>query len=203
MLLVLDPITHLYTVDGVVRPGVNEILQAEGIVDFSSIPAERLTAAQNLGKAVHVACELWDKNDLDMKSVDLAIVPYLEAYIKFKRDLHVDVIVNEVSIYSKTWGFCGTLDKIVYADNILTLLDIKTSTTMNHATTLQTAAYKILYEETVGKKVIKQRWGLQLKPDATYRIEPYLGKSDETIFTSLVVVHTFKTRLFKKGETNG
>src|SRR5690348_16409857 len=82
--LLFEPDNHVYTVNGIVVPSVTQIL--EPLVDFSKIPAAVLEYAKLRGEAVHLACELYDQNDLDIDNLDTVIVPYLEAWIKFKAD---------------------------------------------------------------------------------------------------------------------
>lgn len=202
--------THEYIVEGIKRPSVTTILRQEGLIDFSMVPQKVLDAALKLGTAAHRACELWDKNNLDMDSLSLPLVPYLEAWKRFRSDFKAEVVHSELKVFSRRWGYCGTIDRVMaIGDHLkLHLIDIKTSTTMAAATALQTAGYKIAYEEKFSKqltgkehsRLISHRWGVQLKPDGTYHIEPYENKTDEQVFTALVLVNQFKRRnnLIKK-----
>src|SRR5690606_20318453 len=82
--LIFEPDNHEYRHRGVVVPSVTQILGS--LVDMSAIPQDKLEYARARGQAVHLACELYDQDDLDMASLDEVIVPYLEAWIKFKKE---------------------------------------------------------------------------------------------------------------------
>lgn len=173
---------------------VTEILKGAGLVDFSSVNETVLEAASNFGIAVHKATELWDKGTLDINSLSEPLIPYLEAWKKFRKDYNIDYKPEEIErkLYSKKWDFEGTPDrdpKEIKGEFVLP--DIKSSTTMLPSVAIQTAAYQALYEENFDYK-IKQRWGIQLLPDGTYKIHIYKNLSDNTIFFSALNVYRWK-----------
>lgn len=177
-------------------PRVTEVLRTEGISDFSHVPQDIMDRAQKFGNAVHKMTELWDKGILNIDILDKNLVPYLEAWKKFKTDYKIYIAPDddiEKHFVSKKWGFCGTPDRIVYVGQKLTLIDIKSSTSMYASTELQTAAYQILVEENSTCKV-NQRWGVQLKEDGSYKVEPYTEISDKTVFLSALNLYNWKKR---------
>lgn len=194
---------HEYFLDGVRIPGVSEILTGAGLVDLSQIRPDVLESARKFGKAVHTACELWDKNDLNIDILSAPLIPYLEAWKKFIADYDVVLGVSEKIVYSAKWRFAGTLDRLGFANNKLTLIDIKSGSTIQPATALQTAGYKIAYEEMTKLK-IKQRWIVQLNEDG-YKITECKEQSDESVFIGTMQVYQWlkKHNLLKGDEKNG
>lgn len=186
---------HDYVWEARKYPGVSKILQGAGLIDFSGIPEHILERARDFGQAVHRATELYDRQDLDMKSLSDPLVPFLDGWIKFKKDYGAEVVESELVVCSKTWGFGGTLDRILRIKGDLILPDIKSTRTIAPAGKLQLSAYKIGYEERTGKK-IKARWTVQLTGDAIgYRVVPYKNdREDQDDFLSALKVYNWKKR---------
>ena len=67
----------------------------------------------------------------------------------------------ERKIYSRRYGFAGTLDKIAVIDGQLCLIDWKTGNAVYPEHRLQTAAYAAAYTEETGQE-IKKRWIVRL-----------------------------------------
>jgi hypothetical protein len=76
---------------------------------------------------------------------------------------------------------------------VLTVIELKTVSSMNPTTALQTEAQRIAIEETYNIK-IKQRWGLQLIPGALPKLEPYIVLTDFTVWLSAVNFWHYKER---------
>jgi CRISPR/Cas system-associated exonuclease Cas4 (RecB family) len=174
---------------------VTEILRSEGFIDFSMVPAEIMERAQIFGTALHKATELWDKNDLDITTLSAPLIPYLEAWRKFIKDFNITIKPDEIErhLTSKKLGFQGTPDRFTVINGKITIVDLKSSTSMYPATEIQTAAYQILVEENTGLKV-SQRWGVQLTEKGTYKIEPYKDPTDRSVFLSALNIYNWKRR---------
>lgn len=176
-------------------PRVTGILKAEGFIDFSKVSPELMEAAQLFGTALHKATELWDKNDLDLSTLSAPLIPYLEGWRKFIKDFHIVIKPEEIErhLISKKWGFQGTPDRYPVIGGKVTIIDLKSSTSMYPSTAIQTAAYQILVEENTGL-IVKQRWGVQLNDKGTYKIEPYTSATDKSVFLSALNVFNWKAR---------
>lgn len=148
--------------------------------DYARVPKDVLEYKRMLGRSVHKAIEFFESGELDMDTVDDQVIPYMEAWQKFKADVPLRVYRSECLVYSPRYQYCGQFDLIVCKPK-LALIDIKCVVTMVPETALQTAAYAQAYLETYGEK-IDERAGLQLKPDGTYRLHPYKNKNDFAIF---------------------
>jgi len=186
---------HHYFADGKRTPGVNEILAEVGLIDFSGINARILDLACDLGTAAHQATALDDINDLDFDTLSPGLLPYVQAWQKFKADYKISFRREQIEqkLYSKKWGFCGTLDRLpVIIGGKLTLIDLKTSTAMQKYFRLTTAAYALLAEENFPKMKIRQRWGVQLLPTGRYKIHVYDDPRDKQYFLSALTLYQFK-----------
>ena len=189
--LIFDEEKHLYTHDGQPIISVTQILQATGMIDFSMVRADVLDRACKLGTATHKATQFDDKGTLDEGSLSEGIVPYLNAWRKFKSDYNAYMLCDELMVHSHRYDFAGTLDRVAVINGKNILIDIKTSTAIYPATRLQTALYKIAYEEETGNKV-DGRWCVQLKDDGTYKTEVYKNRTDEMYAISARKVYQFR-----------
>lgn len=191
---IFKPDTHKYFYDGIRRRSVTEILRQEGYSNFDFVNPLVMDRTQKFGNAVHRVCELDDLHNLDMSSVSVPLLPYFEGWRKYKADYKVEIIETELRMYSTKWDFCGTLDRVVKENGIITLIDIKSGTSITRAQELQTAFYKVLYEENFPKSKIKDRCVIQLKDDGTYNRIAHNNKRDEQIAISLAVVNQDKAQ---------
>ena len=175
---------HIYTVDGKILPSVTQIL---AVADpYKYVNKILLEKAAKFGTAVHRMIELFNRNRLNMDSLNVALVPYLEAWKKFIDETGFQIIESEVMV-SSSWGYAGTLDCVGYLHNRLVLLDIKTTVTVLKLTALQLAAYEKAFEETF-EKTIEQRISIQLKP-CDYVLTSYANKNDFLTFINFLNVY--------------
>lgn len=191
-MLTLDK-NHIYRWNGIIVPGVSEILQVGGFTDFDHVPDYIMEPAKKFGKAVHTACHLDNLGTLDEGTLSEPLKPYLASWRKFKADYKVRIVESEFMMYSEKWGFAGILDDVVMIDSELVLLDLKSSDTMQAATELQTAAYKIAYEEQESMRISKRR-GVQLCETGIPVIHKYKERTDEATFKGAISGYRFKKR---------
>ena len=201
MILTFNKDTHTYRIDGEGVKSVTQILQDEGIIDFSKVNPKILIAAQLFGKAVHKSTELHDKRDLNEKTLDHALRPYLDAWIKLKKDTSWINEEIETPIVSKILRVAGTPDRIgrftksvaSYLLNRKAVLDIKSS--FQDAIAIQTAGYEKIYNEWKQfKDKVRVRVGIVLKGNGNYDIEIYKDKMDTNIFMSALCLNHYKRR---------
>ena len=183
MNLTFDESNHEYRLDGIKLPSVTQVLQGAGLSDFSKVNPELLERAKKFGTATHITCALFDDNRLDMKSLDPALEPRLEAWILFKRDFGITKFTEiEKQVYSTKYQYAGCLDRL-WED---ALIEIKTCTTIPKTTGLQLVGYQGAYEEMYKVK-IKRRICVQLL-DGTYKMEEYKDRTDFRVFTSCLSI---------------
>lgn len=184
--LIFDEENHIYTLDGVRVPSVTQILSE--LSDFSKVNPILLEKAQLFGTATHRACHLADIGDLDMESLDPALLPYLKSWQKFKKDFGITRFLEiEKQVYSKQQRYAGCLDRLTYN---LALIEIKTSTSIPITTGLQLIGYQTAYREMT-KIRIKRRLCVQLL-EGTYKLQEYKDKTDKTAFLSCVNLYHWK-----------
>ena len=180
--------THTYFLDDRKIPSVTQIISSAGLSDFSKVNQDILKRSQSFGSAAHLACQLYDENRLDIKSLDIALEPRLEAWILFKRDFGIKTFKEiEKQVYSIKYQYAGCLDRLTMDD---ALIEIKTCTTIPKTTGLQLMGYQGAYEEMYKVK-IKRRICVQLL-DGTYKMEEYKEKSDRTVFLSCLNLHNWQ-----------
>ena len=191
----LNPETHIYkdTETGRIIPGVTDNIEDAGLSDFSRVDPDILKRSQAFGKAVHLTTALYDEDDLDMDSLDPALKPCLEAWIKFKKDMGFIIDEVEQIVYSKRYDYAGTYDRIGYMAEVKALIDIKTGTSLPKTIALQTSAYMEAYNE--GKKRderIKRRLVIQLLENGAYKMQEYKERSDFSVFLACLNIRNWK-----------
>ena len=186
--------THTYFLDDRKIPSVTQIISSAGLSDFSKVNQDILKRSQSFGSAAHLACQLFDENRLDMKSLDPALEPRLEAWILFKRDFGITEFKEiEKQVYSTKYQYAGCLDRLTMVNNKLTIIEIKTTTTMPKTTKLQLAGYLIAFNE--GKKFnekIKNRIAVRLKGNGSYNTESYNDNIDISAFLGALALINWK-----------
>lgn len=181
-MLIFDAQSHTYRYNGKVVPGVTSIL--EPISDFSFVSPEVMAAAQALGTAVHLACELDDLGTLDEDELDPLLLPYLSAWRKFCRDYLCAWTHVEARVHNVAMGYAGTLDRKGTVLGKQTVLDIKTSAALYASVGPQTAAYA----RALPDGAALDRAAVRLKPDGTYEFKAYRNPMDWPLFCSLLTV---------------
>lgn len=181
--LVLDEETHIYYLNGVPVPNVTSII--EPLNNYVGIPKEVLDAKAKIGKYVHMATELYDQDNLDMNSVHENLHGYVQAWIKFRNESGFEIETMEQIVYHPVYGYTGTNDRVGKLNRVRSMLDIKTTAVLSPSVGCQTAAYAEAENQyrADGNKIIK-RFGIQLRPDSSYRIQEYKDRSDFSVFLS-------------------
>lgn len=184
--------THAYLLDGNPVPSVTEILKP--LVDLGRVPPEMLEYKRSLGKAVHKAIELYERQDLDVDSLHPDALPFFEAWLRFKKETGFRAILTEQVVWSTKLRYAGTLDilgtRTKDTPSPDELLDAKCVWTMGASTGPQTAGYGMALVESHGIKV-KKRGGLQLLRDGSFKFFPYSNPNDEHVFKACLTVNAF------------
>ncbi len=193
--LEFDKDNHIYRLDGVIIPGYSQIAKDLGLIDYSRVNKSDLDWKRQVGKAVHTAIFLHNTGELDMDSLDEVVNSYFKSWLMFV-ELYQPKILTQYSenpICSTKWRYGVTPDIIAEIKGILTVIELKTVSSMNPVIALQTEAQAIALLETYKIK-IKQRWGLQLIPDAMPKLEVYEDMSDFGVWVSAVNLWHYKER---------
>ena len=189
--LQFDEALHRYSYKGLTVPGVTSVIES-CLDSFSGVPAEALEYARQRGTAVHLATALYDLDDLQMDTVDIAILPYLEAWIKFRAETGFAPTHIEEKVFHPRHFYAGALDRIGLFFGEKALMDIKSGALMPSVYP-QTAAYAEAHNYRNADKITK-RWVVQLRDDGTYRLVELKDKGDFSVFLSALNLHQWRTQ---------
>jgi hypothetical protein len=177
---------HVYTVDGIEKPGVNEIMKAAGLIDdmwYNDTACLR-------GTYVHKAVHLHHTVGLNTKTLDSELIPYMDAYYDFLSVTGFSPVIIEEPAYCEDYGYCGSVDLIGDVNEENSLIDIKTGSVPKWVG-VQTSAYENLWKESK----IKKRFALNLKPTGKWSLIPLNNRKDLSVFLSCLTVFNYKKGL--------
>lgn len=192
---------HQYTLDGDEIPSVSEISRFASREIYGEIPQYVLDYACERGSTVHKQTEILDK--YGECEADEGVVSYIKAYIRFRGDYHIMEYEGiEKSLASSTMKYAGTLDRVGVIDGKRSIVDIKTSSTIQKTLAMiQLNGYKKLWDENNTDKPIEALYILHLKKDGTYKLIPF--EMDDSLFMACYTLHQalVKKKRIKKGST--
>lgn len=163
--------------------------------DFSNANKANLQYKTEIGTAAHACIELLNKGVLDEQTIDPAVIPYVHAYRKFVSASGFSLAGCEIGIYSNLHNFAMKVDLVGEVNGSLSLIDIKTSTSIHPCVELQVGAYELGYNEVNKSRPISKRFYLHLKQNGDFR----LGECDTSPFLFLDALKLWEWKR-KKGE---
>lgn len=160
---------------------------------YGDIAQFRLDNAAERGTKVHKACEVLDK--YGTVEVENDILPYIQAYINFRKEHNVKWDKIEFPASHPTLQYAGTIDRYGMVDGAPTILDIKSSYAVHKPLCLaQLNLYRLLLE-AAGMKV-ERLYILHLKPDGTYKLIPFDINDD--VPNALLTLHNLMKKKRRK-----
>lgn len=224
---------HDYSLDGRKLPGVttiiNKAVPKPALIDWSSRVAaewavDHIDVLERLGRDAAVdtiKTESRRRNDAaKMRGTDVHalaqrvaegqevhvpddLVGYLDAYLTFWHDWHVEPIVVEASCVNRRWYYAGTFDLLarLAGREIPDMIDVKTGERVYRETCLQIAAYRHA-EHWLDSAGVEQPmpatgggYALLLDPGGTYELVP-VESGDEmfAVFLHAAYVAAFVDR---------
>ena len=182
-IITLDEDSHKYTVDGEPVPSVSELTRFISREVYGEVTQYVLENAAARGTAVHKATEAVDK--FGSVECDEDIVPYLEAYIKFRKEHKCEWEKIE---WMAVWDdkAAGTLDRLGKVDGVLTILDIKTSSALQKPLYSAQLNFYYMIAQANGYKPEKLAI-LKLQKDSTYKLVDI--PIDPAVPNALLVLH--------------
>jgi hypothetical protein len=112
---------------------------AAAIAKLKSAPWREMSSAADTGTALHKAAEALALGG--RFRISPAVAPAVEGLLAFIRERQPRFLFSEVTVYSKTYGYAGTLDAIIELDGKNYIVDFKTSKAIYPEYELQLAAY--------------------------------------------------------------
>lgn len=181
-----DEEKHEYRINGVYVPGVSKLLDIGGYVNKEVF--KKYPNASIRGKAIHLACELLDVNELDWASITDEGLPYVMAYEKFLREsgFVCEKDWTERRLFDTYRRFGGTIDRRgrFPGSPRRAIVDLKTGAVSKKGwVALQTAGYEILMPEEDGPF---DRFALRLDDDGNYKLIPFTKPTDRRMFLGLI-----------------
>lgn len=154
-------------------PSVTQIMRFLSNEFYGYIAPFTLHKAADRGTRIHEATELLDECGWTPREEDTA--GYIEAYERWKNDFQPQIIAAEWRGYHRTMLYAGTVDRVIRLPDQetkgLVLVDIKNTSTYHPLLVdVQLAGYAQMIESWPNMK-IESTWGLQLKPDGSYKFE--------------------------------
>lgn len=192
-MLRFEPDGHRYYWNGVRVPSVTSILAP--LTDYSRMPRAVMDRARQEGEHIHKMIELYLANNLDEKTLPDWLRPRLVAFRKFQVQTGFRCEASERAVYHVAHQYAGRLDLVGELGGQLAVIDIKRSLFAGAVIGLQLAAYQ--EAENDGRKRASQektklRYALQLRDDATYRLEPYTEHTDFAVFLAFLTAHKWR-----------
>lgn len=157
---------------------------------YARVPYTALEEKRALGVAVHAATHFHDDNDLDMATVDPAIMPYLEGWIAFKWQCRFEPQEREIHVYHPVYGYRGTLDALGLMKDEPALVDLKCSEVDPRIFGPQTAAYLEAWQYQTNDRTPRTRWCVQLGR-GTYRVAKHSNRRDFNVFLATLEIYNF------------
>lgn len=191
--LTFDEDQHRYFLDGREIGSVTTILSGVGLKKTDFGPDGDWYARR--GTMVHKACHYLDQGVLDWNTVDERIVGYVRAWEDWKEFTGVEIVKSEGKVFSETWWYAGTEDKVVrgFLGSLDDMgLDLKTGAP-DAADQLQTAGY--VMARCPSDYFNKKRAALYLKEDGKWELKPHEERGDFNIFQSAVNLYNYKGKI--------
>lgn len=193
--LQFDASSHTYTRAGRTLPSVTTVLDDQ-LREMDGIPEHLVKTAGEFGQHVHQACNLFNRGQLDWKSLDPKLEPYIRAFKKFRVDTSVRILASEQRVHHPTLGYAGTLDilGLLPLRSRPTVFDVKSSEVLPRSVGAQTAAYREA-KVASGQAIDPTRYAVHLKSDGTYELKKLTSPADWNLFLSCLNVYKFRRKL--------
>lgn len=190
-MLIYQPETRLHSYEGRRILSTTDILGIEGCykgADFFT------PEKQQIGGYAHLACALYDANDLNEESLDEKIRGYVESYKKFYELLGIEPVHIERVFYSPTYGFCSKPDLIARIRGFhgFGIIERKTGVAEQPSDSIQTAGQELAAIDN-GIAPITFRGAVYLDPDGGVPSwKPHKNFSDRDVFRAMLIAANWK-----------
>ena len=203
MMLKFDADKHEYRYNGRLTSSVTGIISPLYNGSLANIPPAILERKTQIGRAVHLATELHDQDDLNEEGLDDVVRGYFNGYLKFLAENKCKWEGIEQRVYHKAHQYAGTLDRVGVINGKKAIADLKTVAVVSAPTAIQLSAYEQANMED-GDKELRARIAIQLKPNGTYELYDFTmddvrrklklslpARSDFAVFLSCLTISRF------------
>lgn len=184
MNLTFDGRRHIYMLGEERLPCVSDLCRFLHRELYADAPAWQMEAAAERGTKVHAATEALDASG--SVQIEGEYAPYLQAYAAFLQEHDVWWEMAETSMHHPELRYAGTIDRYGLVDGEATLLDIKTTYTVQKPLCSASLNLYRLILESWGKQVDRLLI-LHLKKDGTYKLIEF--QKDDTVPMALITIH--------------
>lgn len=189
-LLTFEPEGHTYELDGEELPSVSELTRFISREIYSEINQSVLDYAADRGTRIHKVTECLDRYG-DAEADD-DILPYIEAYIKFRNEHTISWEHIEKAMYNPELMYAMTIDRYGEMNGKKILLDIKSSSQIQTvAVTAQLTLYKMGLESN--EIPVDEMYVLRVAKDGKYQLKKI--EPDYELANACICLHN---RLKKK-----
>jgi hypothetical protein len=122
------------------------------------------TEAAGIGTEAHDWIEQFIKGKKPPMPEQEGAAKAIAGFLDWKKKNKVKFIASEKLVYSKKYGYAGTLDGIAEIDGKIYIIDYKVSKGLYPGVAMQTAAYQFADEEESGTKYAG-RWAIRLSKE--------------------------------------
>ena len=167
-----EPEGHIYTLNGRRLPSVTQIMECLSLMLYRDVPPDVMATAADRGTRAHEQISNYIR--FGIMEPDDDTEPYLTAFRAFEEAYRPVYVASEYRTYHTTMRYAGTLDMICYVSEDdgsgYDVVDLK-CTRVFHSIMLATQLAG--YAEALKSHgiPIRNRYGLQLLKDGTYRFE--------------------------------
>ena len=143
--------THTYLVDGIIVPSITQLIKMKFKNKYDAVPKEVLKKAADKGTAMHLAIELYEKENKESDLVELKNYKFLKKHLKW------NVIQSEIPIilfYNGKPIAAGRLDQVIEMNGKKGINDLKRTASFDKEyVALQTNLYRIGYKQSYGTEI--------------------------------------------------
>lgn len=187
--LVFEEEGHIYRLNGFEIPSVSAVMEPLSAARYKGISQLTLDQAAARGTAVHSAIEDYIKFEIEDYPAEYE--GYFAGFLEWMGKTGAVPVASEMRIYHKIMRYAGTVDLLATINGELTLVDFKTTQTINSSAGIQLAAYEHALE-THGIEV-RHKHILRLKKDGGYEAREFPAKDIKSwqVFAALKTVYDY------------
>jgi hypothetical protein len=179
----LDEASHVYTVDGIVKPGLHEILELNGYLKGMEFVPEWY---RTFGKHGHLMTHLYDRGELDEAQLDPQLVPVLDAYKDFLKRTGCQVVASELRLWCQLLDYCTTIDKNVFMLGRFGLLELKITERVQSVVEKQLCGQDTAWEDNHPDQPYEFKYVLQITRSGEWSLVTKWTNSPKAVWEKMM-----------------